>query len=331
MDDVEAHVARPRVAHHRVEVGAVVVERPARRVDQAGDLGDVLVEETERVGVGQHQAGDLVGVRVDLRPQVVHLDPAALVGRDLDRLVAGHRDRGRVGAVGGVGSEDPGPSFAAIGVEGAGQQQPRELAVGAGGGLQADVRQATDLAQRLLQQPHQLQRPLGPARVLGGVQAGVAGQRRHTLIQTRVVLHRAGAERVEAAVEVEVAAREPVVVADDLRLGDLRQRRRLPPQQVGRDQIRQRLLGHAGIRQRRGAPPRLRLLVDRPRPFALHRGLGQGSHATGSPLGDFVSLSATNSPRSAAIAAPRVSARSSICSRVRRSVIATRRPSGCSG
>ena len=79
VDDVEAHVARARVAHHRVEVGAVVVERPPRRVDQAGDLGDVLVEEPERVRVGQHQAGDLIGVLVDLRPQVVHLDPAALV------------------------------------------------------------------------------------------------------------------------------------------------------------------------------------------------------------------------------------------------------------
>ena len=45
VDDVEAHVAGPRVAHHRVEVGAVVVERPAGLVDQRGDLGDVLVEE----------------------------------------------------------------------------------------------------------------------------------------------------------------------------------------------------------------------------------------------------------------------------------------------
>ena len=61
VDDVEAHVAGARVAHHRVEVGAVVVERPPRLVDQRRDLGDVLVEEPERVRVGQHQAGDLVG------------------------------------------------------------------------------------------------------------------------------------------------------------------------------------------------------------------------------------------------------------------------------
>ncbi len=268
MDDVEAHVARPRVAHHRVEVGAVVVERPSRLVDQTGDLGDVLVEEAERVGVGQHQAGDLVG---DLGPQVVHLDPAALVGRDLHHLIAGHRHRGRIGPVRGVGGEHLGSPFAAVGVVGAGQQQAGQLAVGAGRGLQADVRQAADLAQRLLEQPHQLQRPLCPPRVLRRMQASVSGKRRHTLIQTRVVLHRAGAKRIEARVEVEVAAREPVVMTDDLRLGDLGQVGRLLAQQVGGNQLVEGALRDFGFGKHRGAAPGLRLLIDRQRRFALHR------------------------------------------------------------
>ncbi len=59
VDDVEAHVAGAREAHHGVEVGAVVVERRADAVDDLGDLGDVRVEQAERVGVGQHQAGDV--------------------------------------------------------------------------------------------------------------------------------------------------------------------------------------------------------------------------------------------------------------------------------
>ena len=168
----------------------------------------------------------------DLGAEVVHLDPAALVGRELDHLVAGHRHRGRVGAVGGVGGQHLGALLAAVRVVGAGQQQPGELAVGAGRGLEADVRQPADLRQRLLQEPHQLQRALGAARVLGGVQAGVPGQRRDPLVEPRVVLHRARAQRVEAGVEVEVAPREPVVVADDLGLGDLGQPRRLGAEQV---------------------------------------------------------------------------------------------------
>ena len=66
--------------------------------------------------------------------------------------------------------------FAAVGVVGAGQQQAGQLAVGAGARLEADVRQAADLLQRALQQPHQLQRALGALRVLRRVQAGVARQ-----------------------------------------------------------------------------------------------------------------------------------------------------------
>ena len=154
--------------------------------------------------------------------------------------------------------------LAPVGVVGAGQQQAGELAVGAGRGLEADVRQAADLAQRLLQQPHQLQRPLGPARVLGRVQAGVAGQRRDPLVEARVVLHRAGAERVEAGVEVEVAPREAVVVADDLRLGDLRQaaaaRRAGALAGISSSSGGS---GTSGVGQRRGAAAGLRLLVDR--------------------------------------------------------------------
>ena len=59
VDDVEPHVAGPRVAHDRVQVGAVVVQGAARVADHPGDLGDVLVEQAERVRVGEHQAGDL--------------------------------------------------------------------------------------------------------------------------------------------------------------------------------------------------------------------------------------------------------------------------------
>ena len=137
VDDVEAHVAGARVAHDRVQVGAVVVEGPARVVDDLGDLRDVLVEEPEGVRVGQHQAGRVVA---RLRAQVVEVDAAALVGGQLHHLVAGHRHRGGVGAVGRVGGEHLGPLLAAVGVVGAGEQQPRQLAVGARRGLEADVR-----------------------------------------------------------------------------------------------------------------------------------------------------------------------------------------------
>ncbi len=93
----------PRLAHDRVEVRAVVVERRPDRVHERGDLLDVRVEDPERVGVREHQARDVV---VDLRAQIVDVDAAVGVRADLDDLVAGHRHRRRVRAVRGVGRED---------------------------------------------------------------------------------------------------------------------------------------------------------------------------------------------------------------------------------
>ena len=245
----------------------------------------------------------------------------------------------------GVGRQDLGPLFAAVGVEGAGQQQAGELAVGAGRGLEADVGQAADLAQRLLQQPHQLERALGALRVLGRVQPGVPGKGGDPLVEARVVLHRAGAERVEAGVEVEVPAREAVVVADDLGLGDLGQARRLLAQQLRRDQVLERGLRDFGVGQDRGPPPRLRALVDRQDRFLLliHINASRFARCTKSQRWTFARSALVDSlprplqsgnlsaHRLGSNRAPSASASSSIWARVRRSVIATSSPSGCSG
>ncbi len=217
--DVEAHVARARDAHDRVEVRAVVVGGRPRVADDLGDLLDVRVEDPERVRVREHEAGDRV---VRLRLEVLDVDAPVGVRGDLHDLEAGHRHRRRVRAVRRVGGQDlRAPVVAAVGVVGPRQQHAGELAVGARARLQRHVRQPGDLAQRALQAPHELERALCAGRVLARVQPGVAGQRRDPLVQARVVLHRARAERIEARVEVEVALREPHVVAHELGLAHL--------------------------------------------------------------------------------------------------------------
>jgi hypothetical protein len=103
--DVEAHVTGPDDAENGVEVGAVVVHQPADVVHGGGDLGDVLLEQAQRVGVRQHDAGHLL---VQQRAQGGHVDQAAGVRPHRDRLVPAQRDRGGIGPVGRVGDEDPG-------------------------------------------------------------------------------------------------------------------------------------------------------------------------------------------------------------------------------
>ena len=53
VDDVEAHVARPRDPADGVEVRAVVVHEGSRSVEDPLDLLDVLVEQAERRRVGR--------------------------------------------------------------------------------------------------------------------------------------------------------------------------------------------------------------------------------------------------------------------------------------
>ena len=332
MDDVETHVTRPGLTHDRVQVRAVVVQKSAGFVDQTGDLGDVLVEDTERVRVGQHQAGD---VFIDLGPEVLDIHPALLVGRDLDHFVAGHGHRGRVGPVSGVGGQDLGRVPALVGVVGPGQEQPGQLALGPGRRLEAHGRQSADLGKRFLQQVHQLKRTLGVSRIGRRMKLRVTGQRRDPLVQARVVLHGAGTERVEAGVEVEVPAGEAVVVTDDLRLGNLGQLGGFLAQKAGRDQILDRsLFEPVTERGQLGGPAaRDRLLVDRGRAVGLLRSFGQSrfthwtAPATGLPSS---SCSWMCSPQPA-WACSSMWASQPISSTERFSVIATRKQSSYSG
>ena len=257
VDDVEAHVARPRDPADGVQVRAVVVHERADAVEDRGDLLDVLVEEAERRRVGQHQPG---GVLVDLAAQVLDVDVPARVGLHRRELVAGHRHARRVRAVRGVGDDDLAPllALAALGEVGAHQQQPGQLALRAGGRLERDRVEPRDLGQHLLQLPAEAQRTLGAVLLLVRVQVAEARQRREALVDPRVVLHRAGAERVEAGVDSEVARRELGEVPHQVRLGELGQARRLGARELGRH------LGarQVGPRRTARASARMGLLVD---------------------------------------------------------------------
>ena len=257
VDDVEAHVARPGDPADGVQVRAVVVEERAGVVEDLRDLLDVLVEEAERGRVRQHQPRRAL---VHLRAQIVDVEVAARVGRDLLELVAGHRHARRVGPVRGVRGDDRVAlvAFADVLEVGAHQHQPGQLALGARGRLERAGVEPGHLLEDLLQPPHQLERALRAVLLLVRMEVLEAGQHDDALVHARVVLHRAAAERVEAGVDPEVARRELGEVAHELRLGELGQARRLGAAQVLRHLGR----GQVVVRQRRRAAARLRLLVE---------------------------------------------------------------------
>ena len=102
MHEIETHVARAHVAHDRVAVGSVVVHQPAGRVHGAGDLGDVILEQAQRIRIGHHADG---GIRPERFLNFVDADAAALVARQRNDLEAAHRGGRRIRAVRGVGND----------------------------------------------------------------------------------------------------------------------------------------------------------------------------------------------------------------------------------
>ena len=171
-------------------------------------------------------------------------------GRHGDRAEAGHRRRRRVGAVRRVGHDHLGPlGVAACRVVGADHQDAGQLAVRAGGGLERDRVHAADLDQPALQLPQQLERALGELVGSERVERGEAGQPGGPLVDLGVVLHRARAQRIEAAVDRVVELREADEVADDFGLGQLGQagRRRAQLRRGNAGQRVGRRMGHLGL------------------------------------------------------------------------------------
>lgn len=130
---VAAEVARLGETDQGVEVGAVHVDLAARVVHLAADVGDVLLENTVRGGVGDHEDGELVAVLGDLVPEVRDVDLAVVGGLHHDDLHAGHHGARRVGAVRRGRDQTDRTSVVPVGaVVGAHGQQTGELALRAG-------------------------------------------------------------------------------------------------------------------------------------------------------------------------------------------------------
>ena len=144
--DVGAEVAGANLADQRVHVGAVHVEQRALGVQHVGDLVDLLLEDAQRIGIGQHQRGDIF---VDLRYQRSDVHHAGGIRFQVLDRVAAHRGRRRVGAVRGVGDEDLLARIALRLEIGADQQDAGKLAMRAGSGLQGDGVHAGDFDQLL--------------------------------------------------------------------------------------------------------------------------------------------------------------------------------------
>ena len=170
--------------------------------------------------------------------------------------------------------------LAAVGEVRAHEHEAGELTLRAGGRLERDRVEPAHLGEDLLEAPHELERALRGLLLLVRMEVAEARQVDDPLVHARVVLHRAGAERVEARVDAEVAVGESREVADELGLRDLGQPRRLPAGELLRDLRLRQLVA----RQRAGATARLRLLEDQLHPATSPSTSASRSMSSGRPL-----------------------------------------------
>lgn len=278
---VESHVSRTGIAEDGVGIGSVVVKQSPCLMDDAGNLQNVSVEQTERRRIGQHQGG---GIRPYRLPERFEIDLAVLVGGNRDTLKPGDGSRGRICTVGYVRYQHLGPLFPARLMIGPDHQQACPFSLSSRSRLQRDLVHPRDGLQLLLQMVHQLQRPLHGLLRLVRMNGRKSAQLGHFFISLRVVLHRAGAKRDKTIVNSVVSAGQSRIMPDDIQFAHFRQLGPLRSDVGQRQNVLHRKLRHIELWQAIGAPAW-------PGPFKNKRLIFFLSHSTASNRSANVSIS----------------------------------------
>ena len=137
-----------------------------------------------------------------------------------DDGIAEERGGRRIGAVRRFRHQHLRARLAARGERRLDRHHAAELAMRAGLRRHRDGMHAGDFEQPAAELVDQLQRAGHGGGRLQRMDVGKAGQPRHLLVEARIVLHRARAERIDAHVDGVVLLAEPHVVAHRLRLGE---------------------------------------------------------------------------------------------------------------
>ena len=219
MADVRADESRRSQTDLRVHVRAVHVNLSAVRVDDFANFADGFLEHAVRARISDHQARQIIFVRLGLGFQIGDVNVPIRVARDRDDFHARHHGTGGIGAVRGSRDEaDVTMRLAARFVVRADDEQPGVFALRTGVGLQGNSREARDFRQPVFEV---LEKDLVAARLC---------QRRERMdlcklrprhgkhFRGGVQLHRAGAERNHRGRERKVARFEPLDVAEHLGL-----------------------------------------------------------------------------------------------------------------
>ena len=214
---VDAEVARTRLADDGVEIRAVAIEIGARLVNGVGDADDLALEQSASVGIGQHDRRDVGRER---RAHRFDADDPVLARGDGAHRIADQRGGCGIRAMRGIGNQHHAPRLPlpARLDRRLDRHHAAELAVRAGLWRHCDGVHARHRQKRIRQRLDDLERPLRGRNRLQWVDVRESGQPRHFLVEAGIVLHRAGAQRIDPGVDRIIVARQAHVMADRLGL-----------------------------------------------------------------------------------------------------------------
>src|SRR5690606_4539467 len=152
MADITAETARPGQSDQCVQVRTVDVDLTAGVVHQRAQFGDLVLVHAVRGRVGDHDAGQPVGVVGDFGAEIIQIDVTVFPAFHDLHAQSGHGRGGGVGAV-GAGRDEAGVAagIAAVEVVAPDGQQARVLALATRIRLQAHRVVTGDLGQPALQ------------------------------------------------------------------------------------------------------------------------------------------------------------------------------------
>ena len=99
-------------------------------MEDFGNFQNLVLEDSERVRIGQHEAGDF---RVNGARQLVQVDAAPVVGFEFLNLVARNDNARGIGAVSRIGNQYLLPHITPLGETGADHQDSGQLPLRPGG------------------------------------------------------------------------------------------------------------------------------------------------------------------------------------------------------
>ncbi|GAN00232.1 hypothetical protein U91I_03897 [alpha proteobacterium U9-1i] len=231
MHRVDAEIARAHAPDDGVVVRAVTIEVATRAVDEIGDLLHIALEQAARVRVRHHHSRD---IRPKLRFQRCDIDAPVFRARHFIDAEPARRRRRRICAVRGARHQH---ALAHVGLatrfkRGADRQHAAKFAVRAGLRRKRHGGHAGERHQPMRDLIHQFERALDRGGRLQRMQIRETFHARDALVQARIVLHRARAEREETKIDRVILLRQTHVMADRFGLGEPRQSQRRFPLQA---------------------------------------------------------------------------------------------------